>query len=361
MESGRCPALRLRPRRLVEPVRLAGQRRCPRADRRDRARGRPMGVRLLHLRLPGRRPHRRHRPTWQPPVTRDPRTGTGTAARAALHLGQAVPVRAREPGPAHRLQPGPDPLGYGRAFRNALRGQWGERDAFDCADAAENLASVGKADPQRTAIWGASAGGYTALRALIRVRTFAAVARSPVIDPRTWRQTAPKFQAHHTDTLIGPWPEAADVYRARSVLENTDGSGDASCVLASSRRDVRPLFVTGHPRRPFTTQHTPRFAAPCASSSTTAESRSPITAPASPARTSHTSSNASIEHPPHEECQAPGSAWRSWPASRTPTAGRSTCAPAQAARRSTLALAPLSLASDAHVPAGRPVRINPDD
>lgn len=111
--------------------------------------------------------------------------------------------------------------GYGRAFRNSLQGAWGHSDALDCADAAQHLASLGRADPQRTAIWGASAGGYTALRALILTDVFAGgIARSPVIDPRTWRQTAPKFQAHHCDELIGAWPEAAALYHARSVLEN---------------------------------------------------------------------------------------------------------------------------------------------
>jgi len=111
--------------------------------------------------------------------------------------------------------------GYGRAYRDALRGQWGEHDALDCADGAEYLAGLGRTDPRRTVIWGASAGGYTALRALIRTRVFAAcIARSPVIDPRTWRKTAPKFQAHHADGLIGPWPQAAALYQARSVLEH---------------------------------------------------------------------------------------------------------------------------------------------
>ncbi len=132
--------------------------------------------------------------------------------------------------------------GYGRAFRNALRGQWGERDPLDCADAGEHLASSGRADPQRTAIWGASAGGYTALRALIRTRTFAAaVARSPVIDPQTWRNAAPKFQAHHADTLIGPWPEAAPTYQARSVLGNAEAINSPVLVLHGEQDPITPV------------------------------------------------------------------------------------------------------------------------
>jgi len=131
--------------------------------------------------------------------------------------------------------------GYGRAFRNALRGQWGERDPRDCADAAEHLFSADQADPQRTAIWGASAGGYTALRALVRTTTFAAcVARSPITDPRTWRDAAPKFQAHHADALIGPWPEATDTYRARSVLDNADKINRPVLLLHGGQDSITP-------------------------------------------------------------------------------------------------------------------------
>ncbi len=132
--------------------------------------------------------------------------------------------------------------GYGRAFRNALRGEWGERDALDCTDAAEHLAAAGQTDAQRTAIWGASAGGYTALRALIRTGAFAAcVARSPVIDPRTWRLAALKFQAHHADGLIGPWPEAADIYRARSILENADAINRPVLLLHGEQDRITPV------------------------------------------------------------------------------------------------------------------------
>jgi dipeptidyl aminopeptidase/acylaminoacyl peptidase len=132
--------------------------------------------------------------------------------------------------------------GYGRDFRNALRSAWGERDALDCADSAEYLATLGRADPQRTAIWGASAGGYTALRALIRTPVFAAgIARSPVIDPQTWRDAAPKFQAHHADGLIGPWPEAAPTFWARSVLHNADAISRPVLLLHGDQDTITPV------------------------------------------------------------------------------------------------------------------------
>lgn len=131
--------------------------------------------------------------------------------------------------------------GYGRAFRNALRGAWGEGDALDCAEAARYLAVCGKADPRRTAIWGASAGGYTALRAVSLTKEFTCcIARSPVIDPQTWRQAAPKFQARQTDSLIGSWPEAVSKYEARSVLRNADMISSRVLLLHGAADRVTP-------------------------------------------------------------------------------------------------------------------------
>lgn len=109
--------------------------------------------------------------------------------------------------------------GYGRAYRQALQGRWGILDAFDCADAATHLAAAGKANSQRIAIWGASAGGYTALRALALTDVFSAgIVRSPVVAPETWRKVTPKFQAHHVDGLIGPWLSNINLYKKRSVF-----------------------------------------------------------------------------------------------------------------------------------------------
>lgn len=135
--------------------------------------------------------------------------------------------------------------GYGRAFRNSLRGAWGHNDALDCADTGMHLASLGTADPHRMVIWGASAGGYTALRALILTDVFAGgIARSPVIDPRTWRHTAPKFQAHHCDGLIGPWPRAVGQYHARSVLENAQAIASPVLLIHGDADPVTPVSQT---------------------------------------------------------------------------------------------------------------------
>ncbi|MGH4002262.1 MAG: S9 family peptidase [Pseudonocardiaceae bacterium] len=105
--------------------------------------------------------------------------------------------------------------GYGRAYRNALRGQWGVLDVSDCVDAVQAIGRDGFIDLSRVVISGASAGGYTALRAATTTTTFrAATVRSAIVDPAAWRAAAPKFQSHHADLLLGP----VDTWRDRSLL-----------------------------------------------------------------------------------------------------------------------------------------------
>src|SRR6202041_4203943 len=53
--------------------------------------------------------------------------------------------------------------GYGRAYRELLRGQWGIVDVADAMHAALALAASGEADGSRLGIRGGSAGGWTGL------------------------------------------------------------------------------------------------------------------------------------------------------------------------------------------------------
>lgn len=105
--------------------------------------------------------------------------------------------------------------GYGRAYRNALRGQWGVLDVSDCVDAVQAVGQDRSVDLTRVLITGASAGGYTALRAATNTTNFrAATVRSAIVDPAAWRTAAPKFQSHHADLLLGP----VGTWRDRSLL-----------------------------------------------------------------------------------------------------------------------------------------------
>ncbi|WP_246017605.1 S9 family peptidase [Micromonospora pisi] len=92
--------------------------------------------------------------------------------------------------------------GYGRTFRKALDGNWGRFDVEDCRNAALHLIAVGRAAAGEVFISGASAGGYTALRAVSEDGPFAlAVARSAIVDPQRWTVTAPRFQRPHATIL----------------------------------------------------------------------------------------------------------------------------------------------------------------
>lgn len=93
--------------------------------------------------------------------------------------------------------------GYGRAFWQSLYGRWGLDDVDDCAAVADYLIAHQIGRPGAIFITGSSAGGYTALKAAQKNRPFsAAVARSPVLNPKTWSAAVPRFQRSHAAALI---------------------------------------------------------------------------------------------------------------------------------------------------------------
>ena len=109
--------------------------------------------------------------------------------------------------------------GYGREYRNQLRGTWGVVDNEDCLNAALYLAEQGEADPARLAIRGGSAGGYATLCALTFHDGFAAGASYyGVADAEALARDTHKFESRYLDRLIGPYPERADLYRERSPI-----------------------------------------------------------------------------------------------------------------------------------------------
>ena len=113
--------------------------------------------------------------------------------------------------------------GYGRPYRDRLKGQWGIVDVEDAVGGAEAMVAMGKADANRLIIRGGSAGGYTTLAALTFFNTFKAGASYyGISDLEVLQQDTHKFEARYNDTLIGPWPAAKDVYRQRSPIHFTD-------------------------------------------------------------------------------------------------------------------------------------------
>jgi dipeptidyl aminopeptidase/acylaminoacyl peptidase len=114
--------------------------------------------------------------------------------------------------------------GYGREYRRLLNGRWGEIDWQDCVAAARYLAVQGDADPDRTWAEGGSAGGYVVLCALVFNPTaFAAgVSYFGVADVEGLALDTHKFESRYLDSMIGPYPEQKELYRARSPVHFVD-------------------------------------------------------------------------------------------------------------------------------------------
>ncbi|WP_327112693.1 prolyl oligopeptidase family serine peptidase [Streptomyces sp. NBC_01341] len=115
--------------------------------------------------------------------------------------------------------------GYGRAYRERLRGQWGVVDVEDCAAVALGLAEEGSADRDRLAIRGGSAGGWTAAASLTRTDVYACGAISyPILDLEGWATgETHDFESRYLESLVGPYAEVPERYRERSPVNRVDG------------------------------------------------------------------------------------------------------------------------------------------
>ncbi len=113
--------------------------------------------------------------------------------------------------------------GYGRAYRERLRGNWGIVDVADMVNGARHLVEEGLVDGARLLIRGGSAGGFTTLAALTFHETFAAGASYYGIgDLEALTRETHKFESHYLDGLVGPYPERRDLYIARSPIHHID-------------------------------------------------------------------------------------------------------------------------------------------
>ncbi|MGB3669158.1 MAG: prolyl oligopeptidase family serine peptidase [Phormidesmis sp.] len=113
--------------------------------------------------------------------------------------------------------------GYGRAYRNRLKKRWGIVDVDDATNGALYLVDQAKADPERLAIDGGSAGGYTTLAALTFRDVFKAGASYyGVSDMSSLAAQTHKFESRYLDSLVGPYPEKKAVYEERSPINAVD-------------------------------------------------------------------------------------------------------------------------------------------
>jgi dipeptidyl aminopeptidase/acylaminoacyl peptidase len=174
-----------------------------------------------------------------PPLLVEIHGGPTAAAAARLHLG--VQYWTTRGFAVVDVNYGGS-TGYGRPYRELLRGQWGVVDVEDCIAAVRWLADAKLADPARLCIRGGSAGGFTTLAALARADTpFAAGADYfGVADLEALAQETHKFESRYLDGLLGPYPEARAVYRERSPIDNVEALSRPLIVLQGLEDEVVP-------------------------------------------------------------------------------------------------------------------------
>ena len=113
--------------------------------------------------------------------------------------------------------------GYGREYRERLNGAWGIVDVDDCCNAALHVVAQGNADPDRLAIDGGSAGGYTTLAALTFKEVFkAGASHYGVSDLEALAKETHKFESRYLDGLVAPYPEGNELYQERSPINHTE-------------------------------------------------------------------------------------------------------------------------------------------
>jgi len=117
--------------------------------------------------------------------------------------------------------------GYGRAYRNRLREQWGVVDVEDCAAVARQLAAEGDADPARLAVRGGSAGGWTSAASLTSPVTEGLYACGtisyPILDLTGWATgETHDFESQYLESLVGPLKDFPERYRERSPLQHAE-------------------------------------------------------------------------------------------------------------------------------------------
>lgn len=149
--------------------------------------------------------------------------------------------------------------GYGRAYRERLRGQWGIVDVEDCAAVALALADEGTADRSRLAVRGGSAGGWTAAVSLAATDVYACGTISyPVLDLMAFASgETHDLESRYLESLVGPLDEEPARYTERSPLEHTDrvtapflllqGRDDVICPPAQSERFLAKMAGRGIP------------------------------------------------------------------------------------------------------------------
>lgn len=133
--------------------------------------------------------------------------------------------------------------GYGRAFKDMHKGQWGVVDVVDNLRGAEMLVSRGLADKSKLVVMGESSGGFSVLQSLVAHPNFyrAGIAQAPVADQFALAMETHKFERHYSDSLLGTLPDAAQVYHDRSPAFHADQIKDPLALFHGTADNVVPV------------------------------------------------------------------------------------------------------------------------
>ncbi len=113
--------------------------------------------------------------------------------------------------------------GFGREYRDRLRGNWGVIDVLDCTKAAQSLIASGKVDKERIAIVGSSASGFTALGCLISTDIFnIGACKYAVTDLICMANSTHRFEEFYLDYLIGNIETDYEKYVKRSPIKHVN-------------------------------------------------------------------------------------------------------------------------------------------
>ena len=148
--------------------------------------------------------------------------------------------------------------GYGRAYRERLRGEWGVVDLQDAVAAVDHLVGQGLVDGARVVIRGGSAGGFTVLSALAFTDRFAAgINYYGVADLESLASDTHKFESRYLDSLVAPLPAGRQIYldrspthhmaRCKAALITFQGSDDRAVPPQQSRAIVAAARAAGCP------------------------------------------------------------------------------------------------------------------
>ncbi len=131
--------------------------------------------------------------------------------------------------------------GFGRSYRERLKGNWGVVDVGDVVAGVKYLVGAGRVDSNRAAIRGGSAGGFTVLAALAFHDVFKAGANYyGVSDLEALARDTHKFESRYLDRLVAPLPEGRAVYEARAPIRHLEHFKAALITFQGSEDKVVP-------------------------------------------------------------------------------------------------------------------------